>query len=333
MDNRFNTAGLSLKPLSQRKSKLSVNDLVLPKFLHPSVAGAAAECAARYLAEKIREAKETDRKVILFMGAHLIKLGLTRYITDLILNGYIDHVATNGACAIHDFELNTHGETSEDVQTYIDNGQFGLWEETSNLNEVVAAAYQGGINCAEPYSPGAGHSIGTWLYHNEGASPETSIFAACHKMNVPITVHILIGGDINHSHPNFDAAAWGVCSYNDFLIFAESLKGLHKGGVFLNVGSAVHGPEIFLKALSMVRNVSLCEQFTTGVFDFADLPSSWRDFEPHPATPLYYFRPWKTLLMRTSKGGHSEYVGGNFTNTIPLLWGTINGLGDFDGDN
>ena len=108
MDNRFNRAGLSLKPLSHRKSKLSVNDLVLPTFSHPSAAGPDAERAVKYLAGKICEAKETDRKVILFMGAHLIKLGLTRYITDLILNGYIDHVATNGACAIHDFELNTH---------------------------------------------------------------------------------------------------------------------------------------------------------------------------------------------------------------------------------
>ena len=231
MDNRFNTAGLSLKPLSQRKSKLSVNDLVLPKFSHPSMAGRDAERAARYLANAICQAKETDRKTVLFMGAHLIKLGLTRYITDLILNGYIDHVATNGACAIHDFELNTHGATSEDVQKYIDDGQFGLWKETSNLNDVVTdASWSGGLRTA-----GAGSAIGAHLYHNEGASPETSIFAACHKMNVPITVHILIGGDINHSHPNFDAAAWGICSYNDFLIFAESLKGLHEGGVFLNV--------------------------------------------------------------------------------------------------
>ena len=220
MDNRFNTAGLSLKPLSQRKSKLSVNDLVLPKFSHPSMAGRDAERAARYLANAICQAKETDRKTVLFMGAHLIKLGLTRYITDLILNGYIDHVATNGACAIHDFELNTHGATSEDVQKYIDDGQFGLWKETSNLNDVVTdASWSGGLRTA-----GAGSAIGAHLYHNEGASPETSIFAACHKMNVPITVHILIGGDINHSHPNFDAAAWGICSYNDFLIFAAILR-------------------------------------------------------------------------------------------------------------
>ena len=138
MDKRFNRAGLSLKPLEHRKSKLSVNDLVLPKFSPPSMAGRDTVRAVRYLANAIRQAKETDRKTVLFMGAHLIKLGLTRYITDLILNGYIDHVATNGACAIHDFELNTHGATSEDVQTYIDEGQFGLWEETSNLNDVIA---------------------------------------------------------------------------------------------------------------------------------------------------------------------------------------------------
>lgn len=336
-DKLFNTSALSLKPLADRKSKLSVNDLALPENVGTEwlPVGADSERAICYLADQVRTAKETNRKTILFMGAHLIKLGLTRYITDLILNGYIDHVATNGACAIHDFELNTHGGTSEDVQTYIDAGQFGLWKETSNLNTVLDREYKDrwtstGISHSDAIRAGA--SIGSWLYHEEGASPETSIFAACHKMNVPITVHILIGGDINHSHPNFNAAAWGVGSYNDFLVFAESLRGLHAGGVFLNVGSAVHGPEIFLKALSMVRNVSSCEKFTTGVFDFADIPSSWRDFEPSPSTPLYYFRPWKTLLLRTNKGGHSEYVGGNFKNTIPMFWREIVGAGGNDGD-
>jgi hypothetical protein len=215
------------------------------------------------------------------------------------------------------------------VQTYIDDGQFGLWEETAELNDVIVPPSSFLAHCGRSsYSPGAGHVIGEHLYHNEGASTETSIFAACHKMNVPITVHILIGGDINHSHPNFDAAAWGLCSYNDFLIFVESLRGLHNGGVFLNIGSAVHGPEIFLKALSMVRNVSQCDQFTTGVFDFVNLPSDWRSVEPHPQNPLYYFRPWKTLLLRTNKGGHSEYVAGDFAHTIPLIYREILAAGD-----
>lgn len=326
-DNKFNTAALSLKSLEERRSKFSISDMEMPSWHCDARVNQETRVAIKNIAAQIVEARESDRKVILFMGAHLIKLGLTRYITSLILGGYIDHVATNGACAVHDFELNTHGATSEDVQTYIADGQFGLWEETSNLNDVITDAF------SKFDKERAGAALGAHLYHNEGANPETSIFAACHKMNVPATVHILIGGDINHSHPNFDAAAWGICSYNDFLVFAESLKGLHKGGVFLNVGSAVHGPEIFLKALSMVRNVSICEQFTTGVFDFADLPSNWRDFEPHPTTPLYYFRPWKTLLLRTNKDGQSEYAGGNFSTTIPLLWGEVNGSGDYDDDD
>jgi hypothetical protein len=311
--NKFNTAALSLKSLEERRSKLSLSDQ--DAHVNPETRDAIKSIAAQ-----IVEAKAGNRKVILFMGAHLIKLGLTRYITSLILGGYIDHVATNGACAIHDFELNTHGSTSEDVKTYIAEGQFGLWTGTSGLNDAIADRPEG--------CDSAGAAIGHALYHKYGADPATSIFAACHHKGVPITVHILIGGDINHSHPNFDAASWGICSYNDFLIFTESLRGINHGGVFLNVGSAVHGPEVFLKALSMVRNVSTCEQFSTGVFDFADLPLNWRDFEPHPSTPLYYFRPWKTLLLRTNKDGQSEYACGDFSITIPLLWGAIDGVND-----
>ena len=319
-EKKFDTAALSLKSLQDRSSKLSITDIKCLEAFCAARASQEVGRAVNKLAAQLIEAKKSGKTTVLFMGAHLIKLGLSRYIASLILDGYIDHVATNGACAIHDFELHTHGGTSEDVKTYIAEGQFGLWEGTSKLNDAITRR-PAGCNSA-------GAAIGHTLYSRYGANPETSIFAACHKKGVPITVHILVGGDINHSHPNFDGAAWGHCSYTDFLIFTESLKGLNHGGVFLNVGSAVHGPEVFLKALSMVRNVTTCEQFTTGVFDLADLPSNWREFEPHASTPLYYFRPWKTLLLRTNKDGHSEYVQGNFEKTIPHLWSAINGGGD-----
>ncbi len=311
----FNRSELSLKPLAERRSKLSISrirKLRAPRRGLEGLVGRTATDASNHLAQDIIRSRDGSSKVILFMGAHLIKLGLTRFVTDLILKGYIDHVAMNGACAVHDFELNTHGGTSEDVKRYIAKGQFGLWSDTSSLNSV--------INNRPSDCKGAGNAFAQHLHTKVGASPETSIFAACHEAGIPATLHILMGGDINHSHPNFDGAAWGSASYHDFLVFAESLRGLHNGGVFLNVGSAVHGPEIFLKALSMVRNVGQCKRFTTGVLDLYELPKKWRDGEANPNSPLYYFRPWKTLLLRTQDDGHSEYVQGDFTRTIPLLW-------------
>src|SRR5947209_4868747 len=157
------------------------------------------------------------------------------------------------------------------------------------------------------------------------AHRELSIAAAGWRLGVPVTCYVSIGSDIIHAMPNCDGAALGQTSYTDFLIFARTVQDL-EGGIFLNIGSAVTGPEVFLKALSMARNVAhqrgeRIENFTTGVFDLIPLPDNYRDGPPGKEHPLYYYRPWKTLLCRTvAGGGQSYYICGDHRDTIPTLW-------------
>jgi len=152
-----------------------------------------------------------------------------------------------------------------------------------------------------------------------------SIAAAGWRAGVPVTSHVGIGSDIIHAHPNCDGAALGATSYTDFLMFAESVARL-EGGVYLNVGSAVTGPEVYLKALSMARNVATqrgqkINQFATAVFDLVRLPDNYRQGPPAKSHPQYYYRPWKTILVRTvADGGRSYYFSGNLSSTIPALW-------------
>jgi hypothetical protein len=144
-------------------------------------------------------------------------------------------------------------------------------------------------------------------------------------MGVPVTSHVGVGSDIIHAHANCDGAALGAASYTDFLIFAQSIAGL-EGGVFLNVGSAVTGPEVYLKALSMARNVAsqqgaTIRDFTTAVFDLVELPANFRQGPPSKDHPQYYYRPWKTILVRTvADGGRSYFFSGDLASTIPSLW-------------
>jgi hypothetical protein len=278
-----------------------------------------AEYAA--IVQDLRIAMASRKARILFMGGHTIKLGLSRFLTDLIKADVFTHVAVNGACLVHDFELHSHGETSEEVQKYIKEGQFGLWEGTSELNHSIADYAEGGADSAGRCVAEAIHE----LCQLSQTLTDTSVLATCLEAGIPITAHLLIGGDINHSHRSFDPRLWGEATYNDFLAFAESVKGLHDGGVLLNVGSAVHGPEIFLKSLSMVRNVQPCTGFTTGVFDCVALPHDWRNGVATKEDPLYYWRPWKTLLVRTTgeADSRSHYVQGDFRVTLPELWSRL----------
>jgi hypothetical protein len=207
--------------------------------------------------------------------------------------------------------------TSEDVARWVAAGQFGLWQETSRLNDVAREAAR--------RSEGLGEAAGRIIEEERFPHRDLSLAAACWRKGVPFTVHVSIGCDIVHAHPNCDGAAWGAASYTDFLIFAQSVSEL-EGGVFLNVGSAVTGPEVYLKALSMARNVARQEgrqirHFTTAVFDLAPLPANWRDGPPSKDEPLYYYRPWKTILVRTvADGGRSFYIRGDHRQTIPALW-------------
>ncbi len=308
--------------------------------------GQSQEClestGVRSVAAAIQRARLDGRPVVLMIGGHPIKLGLSRFLIDLIEKGFISCLATNGAVLIHDFELACMGETSEDVARWIRVGQFGLWQETGRLNEIaVEAAHRG---------EGFGEAIGRTIEESGFPHRDISVAAAGWRCGVPVTCHVSIGSDIFHGYPNADGAALGAASYTDFLIFSRVIQDL-EGGVFLNIGSAVTGPEVYLKALSMARNVArqngeTISNFTTAVFDVVQLPENWTDGPGSPPQgantqgtphPLYYFRPWKTILCRTIQdGGRSFYVCGDHRETIPALWAALtqpafdteNGQGD-----
>ncbi len=199
------------------------------------------------LIERIALAREQQRPVVVMMGAHPIKLGLSRFLIDLMERGFITHLATNGAGLIHDYELALVDGTSEDVSRWIQAGQFGLWQETSRINEVIrqAAAQHEGL----------GEALGRIIEEERFPHRELSLAAAGWRLGIPVTSHVSIGSDIIHAHANCDGAALGQASYTDFLLFARTIQNL-AGGVYLNFGSAVTGPEVYLKALSMARNVA-----------------------------------------------------------------------------
>jgi len=322
---QFDREQLFLAPIAERQSDVGTERMA--QLQHSKACSAKVEIGS--VATAIRQARHTGRPVVLMIGGHPIKLGLSRFLIDLIENGFVTGLATNGAGLIHDFELACMGETSEDVAKWIRVGQFGLWQETGRLNDIAIEAAQRG--------EGFGEAIGRTIEENDFPHRDISIAAAGWRCRVPITCHVSIGSDIFHGYPNADGAALGAASYTDFLIFARQVQDL-EGGVFLNIGSAVTGPEVYLKALSMARNVArqkgeTITDFTTGVFDVVELPENWADGPGPPPQenktkgvthPLYYFRPWKTILCRTVQdGGRSYYVCGDHRETIPALWSLL----------
>jgi hypothetical protein len=261
-------------------------------------------------------ARQNDRPVILIMGAHVIKQGASRFVIDLMERGLITHVAMNGAGLIHDYELALIGATTESVARYISAGQFGLWHETGVINDHIRTAAQ--------HDLGIGEHIGQVICNGEFPHRDLSIVATGHRLGIPVTVHVSIGQDIIHEHPNCDGAALGQASYTDFLILTHTVSQL-EGGVMLNVGSAVMGPEVYLKALAMARNVAHQQgqqiaHFSTAVFDLVPLPDDLST-EASKSDPAYYYRPFKTILVRTVRdGGESVYICGDHRITIPNMW-------------
>jgi hypothetical protein len=268
------------------------------------------------VAQAIEAARANQRPVIFIMGAHVIKQGASRFVIDLMERGLITHVAMNGAGLIHDYELALIGATTESVAAYISQGQFGLWHETGQLNDLISQAAQ--------HDLGIGEYVGSEIERQQLPYRHLSIAAAGARLGIPVTVHVSIGQDIIHEHPNCDGAAVGKASYTDFLILTHSVSQL-EGGVMLNVGSAVMGPEVYLKALAMARNVAhqhgqQIAHFTTAVFDLVPLPDDLST-EAQKSDPAYYYRPFKTILVRTVRdGGQSYYISGDHRITIPGLW-------------
>ena len=308
---KFDRSNLSILPLSERISDIDLSVIIdLDKakpFYNPKI---------DELADAVINAKKHGAAVILMYGAHVIRSGCAKFMIKLMEDGYVTHFATNGAGAIHDFEFALAGVTCESVAKYISEGQFGLWQESGLINYALKKG------CAEGL--GAGESIGRYIYEKNFPNRDISVLAAAYKNQIPATVHIGIGNDIIHEHPNCDGKVLGETSYTDFLIYAETINNLQHG-VFLNFGSAVAGPEVYLKCLAMARNVAKQENrqindITTAVFDLLPIEGDDYSSTPPKTDPRYYFRPWKTILARTvADGGKSYYIQGTHDVTLPAL--------------
>lgn len=314
--NQFDINSLIVKPILDRKNDLDLS-VIMPLEEKKRF---AENKAIKSIVARIVQARKKDASVIMMLGGHVVRAGVQRYIIDLMERGFISCLAMNGSVMIHDFEFALIGATTESVARYIKDGQFGLWQETGRINDIINSAYERGL--------GMGKAVGEKIFEGDFPNKDISLLAAGYRLNIPVTVHVGIGYDIIHEHPNCDGAATGETSYRDFLSFAKVVQNL-EGGVLMNFGSAVMAPEVYLKALSMARNVShqkgrYIKHFTTLVCDLHDLPDDFKT-EPDKNNPAYYFRPWKTMLVRTvADGGESFYVKGRHAETIPAFWTAIN---------
>jgi hypothetical protein len=322
MYEAFDRTKLRCLPLAEREHLLTLED-VLPLDAAPPALDATGRQSMRRVAAAIAAAREGDRAVIWCMGAHVLRRGLAPHVLDLARRGCITHVAMNGAGAIHDFEFALVGATTESVARYIAEGQFGLWEETGRgLNEALTDGAAEGI--------GAGEAIGRMIAEDRLGfrfpHKEASLLAGLWRLRVPATVHVAIGQDIVHEHPACDGAATGATSYRDFLVFTASMEKLG-GGVFLNFGSQVMGPEVYLKALAMVRNVAHArgrrvDHFVTFNGDLRPLEDPQHEGDKGEAH--YYYRPKKTLLVRSlGEGCESHHVCGDHRATVLTLYGLL----------
>jgi hypothetical protein len=308
---QFDRSRLKIQPLAARKHDLDLSvilplDAPLPPFTHP---------AMPLLGERLVAARQRGSARLLLMGAHVLRAGNSRHLIDLMERGLVSLIAMNGAGPIHDWEFALIGQTTESVARYVSSGEFGLWHETGQMNDAIRAGARDGL--------GLGESLGRGILDGPFPHKDISVLAAAVRLGVPVTVHVGIGYDILHEHPNCDGAALGQASYRDFLIFAEQATGL-EGGVMLNFGTAVMGPEVYLKALAMARNVAhqegrVIRHFTTAVFDLIPIEGDTRHEAPK-TDPRYYYRPWKTILARTvADGGESFYIQGDHRVTVPHL--------------
>jgi len=295
-------------PLGQRRSTVAASAVAtpwqvggklrdflgfLPHFL------AAADL--RELVQRIATAVRAQRPIILGMGAHPLKVGLSPLIIDLLERGIVSAVAMNGAGIIHDFELAFQGKTSEDVAEALGDGSFGMARETG---EFLNAAIDAG---ARHPTMGLGRAVGEQIRAAALPYAHLSVLAACARLEVPACVHVAVGTDIIHMHPQANGAAIGECSLRDFRLLTAVVAQL-EGGVFLNLGSAVIIPEVFLKALSLARNLG----HTVNVFTTADL-----DFTRH-------YRPAMNVISRpTQQGGHGFHLTGHHEILFPLLCAAV----------
>ena len=296
---------LTTYPLKKRHSLVRLSNFASPwqrggsfaKF-YSGLPDILAGKTLRAIVLAIASAHRARRPVIAGVGAHVIKVGLSPILTDLMAKGVVTAVAMNGAGIIHDFELALMGHTSEEVDAEIDDGRFGMAEETGRiLNEAITRGAAAG--------EGLGEAIGNYINRQPGRFPNraTSILATGARLGLPVTVHVALGTDIIHMHPSADGAAIGATSLLDFRRLAAVVAGM-EGGVYLNVGSAVILPEVFLKTVSLGRNLGHA---------LTNITTVNMDFLPH-------YRPQTNVVRRpTQKGGRGYSLTGHHEIMLPLL--------------
>jgi hypothetical protein len=302
---------LSTYPLNARHSKVTVKDFARPLCDDEAKAAAAlltslpdllAVQSLRAVVAAIVNAQANRKAILWGAGGHVIKTGLAPILIDLLQRGFVSAIAVNGSGVIHDFEIALIGSTSEDVDEALGAGAFGMAEETGRLlNEAINAGARDDI--------GLGEAVGRMLLEAQPPFANYSLLHEAYRHRVPVTVHATIGTDIIHLHPNADGASIGQTSHRDFRLLTSLVKELDGGGVYLNIGSAVTLPEIFLKAVTVVRNLGVpLENFTTANFDF-----------------IQHYRPNTNVVKRpvANGAGQGYSLTGHHELMIPLLAAAI----------
>jgi hypothetical protein len=297
---------LKTVPIGERGGKVQIEHFAPPYQKGDGVAGLLdslpkllAADAFRGVVDALRRAKAQKCAILWGIGGHVVKCGLAGVLLDLMRRGWVTGFVMNGAASIHDFEIAIAGQTSEDVEAVLPDGRFGAAEETGReMNTSITEGARGGL--------GMGEALGRRL--EKLARPEFakhSILASAYRAAVPVTVHVAVGADTPHTHPAADGPAIGATTHHDFRLLCSLVRGLNDGGVYLNVGSAVVLPEVFLKAVSVVRNLGYpLANFTTANFDF-----------------LQHYRPKLNVVERphAKSGGRGFAVTGHHELMIPLL--------------
>jgi hypothetical protein len=301
-------------PLASRTSKVKLddfaralgNDASLWDFLE-SLPDVLAASSLRKIAGRMRRARDFGKPIIWGMGGHVIKTGLAPLIIDLMKRGYVSAIAGNGSVLVHDAEIAMIGSTSEDVDATLGEGMFGGADETGRL--LNSAARQGAAD-----QIGLGEAVGRSLVAMKPQYQNYSLLCAAYEARVPFTIHLTIGGDIAHFHPTADGASLGATTHTDFKLLAELVRRMDEGGVYLNIGSAVVLPEVFLKCVTLVRNLGHpLSGITTANFDF-----------------IQSYRPRTNVVRRPTEKGAGEgfSITGHHELTIPLLAAMLITKGD-----
>ena len=302
---QINLSGVKTISIKGRKSKVTPKDFAKPLAAKASFSDFADSLPQILIAKDLRalvkdivSAYVKKKPVILMMGAHVVKVGLSPLIVDLLKRGVITHVAMNSAASIHDVETAMWGQTSEDVSANLMDGTFGMSKETGDF--INTALVKGMKETTDGY----GETLARKIIALKGRSRSVSILAACYELGIPVTVHAAIGTDIIHQQATMDGAATGELSFRDFKVFVNSIKNLINGGVALNFGSAVIMPEVFLKALTVARNLGYkAKGFSTANFDM-----------------IRQYRPQMNVVERpTQKYGRGYNFTGHHEIMFPLL--------------